>query len=355
MSYRRASERRVVTDGDKRWRTSRSAPFANQAAASSNGPPIGPPSPSPPPIAGARAPFEAALISARSALSLNFARQVFVEANARQQRRRRVKLAAHFLSVCAAAARSLSGGAADAAAATARSSPHTSPRSRRNQRDTRRFTSDAPMSAATIAPLRPSPSARLMPRVVDNQRETFRTDPLMTQLAQGTPIRYAGCLHAKESERRQTFVQNCAHRKLFIVSFLPLFWPHIVARQSRERESASGAHATLTEVVRGYRFFDQRDRSRARGRDRLATRWLVDDRPRSSSALISIRTLAPLIIGASHGERAKSCEALARTQSATMPRGKSARLDGARGARSIKRRQCAPIGGDGAREKAPNR
>lgn len=79
----------------------------------------------------------------------------------------------------------------------------------------------SPMSVVAAA-YRPSSSSSstssLMPRVVDNQLEAFRTDPMMTQLAQGTPIRYAGCLHAKESERRQTFVQNCAHRKLFIVS-----------------------------------------------------------------------------------------------------------------------------------------
>ncbi|KAI6222801.1 hypothetical protein M3Y95_00932200 [Aphelenchoides besseyi] len=53
-----------------------------------------------------------------------------------------------------------------------------------------------------------------MPRVVENQLEMFRNDPLISQLAQGTPIRYAGCLHGKENERRQNFAQHCANRKL---------------------------------------------------------------------------------------------------------------------------------------------
>ncbi|KAI6240014.1 hypothetical protein M3Y99_00516200 [Aphelenchoides fujianensis] len=55
-----------------------------------------------------------------------------------------------------------------------------------------------------------------MPRVVENQMEIFRTDPLFSQLAQGTPIRYAGCLHGKDHERRQHFAQQCANRKLQI-------------------------------------------------------------------------------------------------------------------------------------------
>lgn len=64
-----------------------------------------------------------------------------------------------------------------------------------------------------------------MPRVVDNQLETFRTDPILSNLAQITNIRFAGCPHAKDSERKQTFMQNCANKCLPVVSnlFLPFF------------------------------------------------------------------------------------------------------------------------------------
>uniref|UniRef100_A0A914CRY7 Uncharacterized protein n=2 Tax=Acrobeloides nanus TaxID=290746 RepID=A0A914CRY7_9BILA len=53
-----------------------------------------------------------------------------------------------------------------------------------------------------------------MPIVVEDQLDAFRKDPIMVQLAQNTAIHYSGCLHGKDAERRQTFLQNCANMKL---------------------------------------------------------------------------------------------------------------------------------------------
>ncbi|KAI1713571.1 core binding factor beta subunit domain-containing protein [Ditylenchus destructor] len=58
-----------------------------------------------------------------------------------------------------------------------------------------------------------------MPLVVDNQAEKFRTDPLMVELSatsQPTTIRFAGCPHAREPERQQTFLTSCQQKRLFI-------------------------------------------------------------------------------------------------------------------------------------------
>lgn len=73
--------------------------------------------------------------------------------------------------------------------------------------------------------------------------ETFRNDPLLSQvclflyifkcgylryidffqMSQGVQIRYGGCPHAKEPERRQTFVRDCSNRLLPVVGFFQFF------------------------------------------------------------------------------------------------------------------------------------
>lgn len=58
-----------------------------------------------------------------------------------------------------------------------------------------------------------------MSYVVKNQIEKFKTDPLMVQLSaeELTPICFAGCPHAKEAERQQTFMHGCIIKQLPIV------------------------------------------------------------------------------------------------------------------------------------------
>ncbi|CAD5210629.1 unnamed protein product [Bursaphelenchus xylophilus] len=55
-----------------------------------------------------------------------------------------------------------------------------------------------------------------MPCVVENQLEVFRSDPVLSHLAQGTNIRYGACLHAPEQERREKFLQGFRSKRLAI-------------------------------------------------------------------------------------------------------------------------------------------
>uniref|UniRef100_A0A0K0EKU1 Uncharacterized protein n=1 Tax=Strongyloides stercoralis TaxID=6248 RepID=A0A0K0EKU1_STRER len=48
----------------------------------------------------------------------------------------------------------------------------------------------------------------------ENQEEAFFNDQILKQLSSETPISYVGCLHARESERQETFIQNCEKKSI---------------------------------------------------------------------------------------------------------------------------------------------
>ncbi|KAI6183147.1 hypothetical protein M3Y97_00457200 [Aphelenchoides bicaudatus] len=58
----------------------------------------------------------------------------------------------------------------------------------------------------------------MMPRVVENQLEVFRSDQFLKELAQGVQIKYGGCQFGKDEERHKAFKKNCDEKRLPIVS-----------------------------------------------------------------------------------------------------------------------------------------
>uniref|UniRef100_A0A0N4ZU89 Uncharacterized protein n=1 Tax=Parastrongyloides trichosuri TaxID=131310 RepID=A0A0N4ZU89_PARTI len=47
-----------------------------------------------------------------------------------------------------------------------------------------------------------------MSKLHEKQEEAFYKDQILNQLSSETVINYVGCLHARESERQQSFLQN---------------------------------------------------------------------------------------------------------------------------------------------------
>ncbi|CEF65527.1 Core binding factor, beta subunit family-containing protein [Strongyloides ratti] len=53
-----------------------------------------------------------------------------------------------------------------------------------------------------------------MSKIYENQEEAFLKDQILNQLSNETAISYVGCLHARESERQETFLQNCEKKSI---------------------------------------------------------------------------------------------------------------------------------------------
>uniref|UniRef100_A0A0N5BWB0 NTR domain-containing protein n=1 Tax=Strongyloides papillosus TaxID=174720 RepID=A0A0N5BWB0_STREA len=53
-----------------------------------------------------------------------------------------------------------------------------------------------------------------MSRIHEKQEEAFLKDQILNQLSSETAISYVGCLHARESERQETFLQNCEKKSI---------------------------------------------------------------------------------------------------------------------------------------------
>ncbi|CAD5207881.1 unnamed protein product [Bursaphelenchus okinawaensis] len=89
-----------------------------------------------------------------------------------------------------------------------------------------------------------------MPCVVENQLETFRADPILSHLAQGTNVRFGACPHAPEPERREKFLQSCKSKRLAVT-----FPSHGVNMElslhSEVREHGGDAHFESSFIFNG--------------------------------------------------------------------------------------------------------